>query len=201
MGLLDDVRRSIDESLTAARERASVWMGEVERTTAIARLRSDIYELRRQREISFSALGKEVYSLIESGGGGFPDESKAAKLADRIKGYTDSILRIEGEIKELEGSRIDSRAIRSFKKDLEYGGGTMREVVIGKDSPAVGKRVKDIRLPREVLLGTIVRGGGLIVPDGNTVIEEGDRVMVIGVSQGVSEVEGSLRGREERITN
>jgi trk system potassium uptake protein TrkA len=50
-----------------------------------------------------------------------------------------------------------------------------------------GKRVADIGLPRGAILGSIERGGDVIIPHGDTKVETGDRVMVFALPGVVDE--------------
>jgi trk system potassium uptake protein TrkA len=71
----------------------------------------------------------------------------------------------------------------------------MEEIRIAVSSPAQGRLVKDLSLPREVLLGPIRRGGDLVIPHGETEIREGDRVTLLGTRQDVEAAKKYLRGK------
>jgi len=61
----------------------------------------------------------------------------------------------------------------------------LEQVEVSFLSPVTGKKIKDLRLPREVLLGPILRGKELIIPDGETEILAGDRVTLMGKKKDV----------------
>lgn len=50
---------------------------------------------------------------------------------------------------------------------------------ITNNSPSLGKKLKDIMLPEESIVGAILRGGVLVVPRGETEIKLGDKLFVI----------------------
>ena len=50
----------------------------------------------------------------------------------------------------------------------------------GHTSAMVGKEIKDIELPGDSLIAIVERDGDLIIPHGDTVIREGDKISVIG---------------------
>jgi len=50
---------------------------------------------------------------------------------------------------------------------------------ITNDSPSLGKKLKDITLPEESIVGAILRGGVLVVPRGETEIRLGDKLFII----------------------
>jgi trk system potassium uptake protein TrkA len=53
------------------------------------------------------------------------------------------------------------------------------ELEVGVDSPAAGKRVKDVNLPEGTLIISVLRKGGGFVPKADTVIEAGDEVLLV----------------------
>lgn len=66
------------------------------------------------------------------------------------------------------------------------------EVVLHEGSPAVGRALKDVRLPPESLVVGVVRHGEALVPRGNTVLERRDHVLLISGRQRIAEVVGSV---------
>jgi trk system potassium uptake protein TrkA len=77
----------------------------------------------------------------------------------------------------------------------------MVEVVLKKGSPAVGRAVRDVRLPERSLIGGVVRGGEALVPRGDTVLEERDHVFLICERQNVSEVVGAVAKDASPVRN
>ncbi len=53
------------------------------------------------------------------------------------------------------------------------------ELVVSEDSHAAGKRVVDVRLPEGSLVMALLREGKGLVPNGETVVEAGDEVLVV----------------------
>lgn len=53
------------------------------------------------------------------------------------------------------------------------------EVEIADDSPALGKKILELKFPETALIVMINREGKFITPNGNTVIEEGDKLMIL----------------------
>lgn len=56
----------------------------------------------------------------------------------------------------------------------------LAEFVVGADDPIAGKSVEEADTIPELTYGGVVRDGDVIIPGGETVIREGDRVIVIG---------------------
>jgi len=57
------------------------------------------------------------------------------------------------------------------------------EVEIPSNSPVLGKKIKNIGLPKGVLLALIARGDDVIVPFGNSFLKENDRVLLFAFSR------------------
>jgi trk system potassium uptake protein len=66
------------------------------------------------------------------------------------------------------------------------------EVVLDEGSPAVGRALKDVRLPPESLVVGVVRHGEALVPRGGTVLQRRDHVLLISGQQRISEVVGAV---------
>lgn len=62
-----------------------------------------------------------------------------------------------------------------FNKPLPTGSVHI-EATLATDAPAVQKRIVDLGLPADVFLTSIDRGGRYLIPQGNTVLEAGDKI-------------------------
>jgi trk/ktr system potassium uptake protein len=65
---------------------------------------------------------------------------------------------------------------------FEGGGARLVEVTLSDTSPAVGKIVAELGVPRDASLVAVVRGGHVVVPRGDTVLLAGDEVLALLVS-------------------
>ena len=83
--------------------------------------------------------------------------------------------KIIAKIIEEEVSFSDFVNLMSFKR----GKLTIVRVDLPSDSPVINKEVKDIQLPSDSVLVSIVRGEEVIVPKGNTVLKPGDDVIAL----------------------
>lgn len=63
------------------------------------------------------------------------------------------------------------------------------EIEIGKANKVTGKSLKKLKLPEGSMIAAIMRGGDVVVPYGDSVIEPGDRVIVFALPQAVEIVE------------
>jgi trk/ktr system potassium uptake protein len=82
----------------------------------------------------------------------------------------------------------------------EFGRGLvqMRQMRVARTPTEDGKTLKDITFPQGVLLGVISRGGMVLVPRGDTVVEPGDVVTVIGQREQMDAVQRMFRGVETK---
>lgn len=67
------------------------------------------------------------------------------------------------------------------------------EFKVSKNFDCKDKLLKQIKLKSKILIGGIVREGEFILPSGDSVIKENDRVIVISAEKGISELNDILR--------
>ncbi|MGB9797136.1 MAG: potassium channel family protein [bacterium] len=60
---------------------------------------------------------------------------------------------------------------------LKEGGFEIVEISVSKDSPVVGKSIKDLNLPSNCLLISLLKGNQIVVPSGDTILEAGDSII------------------------
>ena len=63
------------------------------------------------------------------------------------------------------------------------------EMEVGADSEAIGKTLKEVRLPRSVMVAGIIRGGESFIPHGDTEIMIDDDLILITLPDAVHAVE------------
>ena len=83
--------------------------------------------------------------------------------------------KIIAKVIEEEASFSDFVNLMSFKR----GKLAIVRVDLPQDSPAINREVKDIQLPPDSVLVSIVRGEEVIVPKGDTVLKAGDDVIAL----------------------
>ncbi len=66
--------------------------------------------------------------------------------------------------------------------------GEVAELRITTESETIGKRIRDIQMNEKCLIALITREGSMIVPHGDTTIEQGDKLTVIGEEAAVEEL-------------
>ncbi|MFA4984538.1 MAG: NAD-binding protein [Candidatus Omnitrophota bacterium] len=83
--------------------------------------------------------------------------------------------KIIAKIIEEEASFSDFVNLMSFKR----GKLAIVRVDLPSDSPVINKQVKDVELPPDSVLVSIVRGEEVIVPKGDTLLKAGDDIIAI----------------------
>lgn len=68
------------------------------------------------------------------------------------------------------------------------------EIVLDDSSPAAGKEVHSLRLPKETLLVSVVRGEEVLVPRGDTILLSGDLLVAVALPLRIGELERALLG-------
>ncbi|HSB52076.1 MAG TPA: Trk system potassium transporter TrkA [Dissulfurispiraceae bacterium] len=63
---------------------------------------------------------------------------------------------------------------------------------VGTSSRLIGKILKDAKLPRHSLVGTIIRDGEIIIPSGLNEVRENDRLIFFALREAVKEIERLL---------
>jgi trk system potassium uptake protein TrkA len=66
------------------------------------------------------------------------------------------------------------------------------EARIGGSSPLIGKSLAKAKLPKASLIGAIIRGEKIIIPSGNDVIGEGDKLIFFALRKSIKDVEKLL---------
>ena len=66
------------------------------------------------------------------------------------------------------------------------------EALAGPDSSLVGKALKDLSFPKGVLVLCIMRADSVLIPAGNDVIQSGDRLFILSLTESIAVVERML---------
>lgn len=77
---------------------------------------------------------------------------------------------------------------------LGEGKVNVAELTLAPDAPAVGRALRDLALPEGSLVAGVIRGGEPLVPRGGTVLQEGDRLVLVTLPAHQSRVLRALTG-------
>lgn len=80
-------------------------------------------------------------------------------------------------LKYIRGGKIVSISL------LLGGDGEVTEIIIGNDLAIIGKKLKELKLAKGIIIGAIVRAGNVIIPNGESTIEANDRIVVFCLTE------------------
>jgi trk system potassium uptake protein len=85
-------------------------------------------------------------------------------------------------------------SVGSLVRLLQLQGGEARlvEVTLASDSPADGKAIVDLGIPRDATVVAVIRRDHVIVPRGDTILYAGDEVVALVTPESEGEVTGLL---------
>ncbi|MGH3794378.1 MAG: potassium channel family protein [Pseudonocardiaceae bacterium] len=75
---------------------------------------------------------------------------------------------------------------------LRQGQANLVEVTLPSDTPLAGRPVRELTLPPDAALVTILRGGRVIVPQGDDALEGGDELLFVATADVETEVRAAL---------
>lgn len=87
---------------------------------------------------------------------------------------------------QVVGNMIQQRAaLEQITNLLPVGEGRVlvTELVLDSSSPVVGRRLADATLPVDALVAVVIRGSEAIVPKGGSILEDGDRVVLVSLPE------------------
>jgi len=179
MSLWNKIIDGLEQAIEVSSEKGTKY-------SHLIRLRWDCRTLHKKIHNQMAELGSKIYELHPN-----PEEEK---IKNETSDYVKEINRLEEELKMKEEeiaelkSGIEQKHMRGLKKDLEMGDGTIEQIVVGEKSSLIGKKLSEIKLPGEVLIGSVVRKEEVIIPDGETEINTGDRLTILGKKDEVEKV-------------
>ncbi|MCL2390068.1 MAG: potassium/proton antiporter [Endomicrobia bacterium] len=70
------------------------------------------------------------------------------------------------------------------------------EIIVPLESSAIGKKIVELKLPARSLVALISRGDGFLIPNGSTVIEDGDIFLALGTKEDLAKIQNILNQQE-----
>lgn len=90
----------------------------------------------------------------------------------------DSVVSSTAHIADMISQEIDWTGVNQMLA-RKVGDVRIRDLLVSKQSAANGKRLSDLTLPGGTILITVVRNEDVFIPNGQTQIQEGDRVIAL----------------------
>ncbi|MBC8413315.1 NAD-binding protein, partial [bacterium] len=76
---------------------------------------------------------------------------------------------------------------------LAEGRGEIIEAEVFPSSVLIGKPLQDVKLPPKTLIGSIIRGREVIIPSGNDIIQNKDKLIIFTLRESIKQVEKLLQ--------
>jgi trk system potassium uptake protein TrkA len=92
-------------------------------------------------------------------------------------------------------------SVGSLVRLLQFQDARLVEATLADDSPAVGKAIHELGVPRDATVVAVVRDRHVIVPRGETVIQAHDEVLVLVTPESEDQVKQILVGSAGRPTH
>ncbi|MGE5264250.1 MAG: TrkA C-terminal domain-containing protein, partial [Acidobacteriota bacterium] len=110
--------------------------------------------------------------------------------------------RLVGVLRRSDILRAYSRALAdlaqlSRRERLKLQGMTgseFLEIDLAEGAPALGKKLRDLKLPQDVVFVSIHRGQRVLIPHGDTVLQAKDRVLAATIPKRVPDLVKLLKG-------
>lgn len=80
-------------------------------------------------------------------------------------------------LKYIRGGKVVSVSL------LLGGDGEVTEIIVDKNLPIINKSLRELNLPKGIIIGAIVRDGKVFVPKGDSVIKPKDRIVVFCLTE------------------
>jgi len=90
--------------------------------------------------------------------------------------------------------RSTSQSIRSLQP-LADGKVIITEILLSKDAPSVGKTLRSMRFPSNTLVVAILRGGEVIIPNGETMLAADDKLSLVSLPERHTQIISALVGK------
>ena len=155
--------------------------------TSVLKLKIEISSLQKKIEQESLVLGTMLL------------KQKRSKKTDlnntNLQEQLDNMLELDQQIQTLNNNYDQVRkelssdyVVGKLSDDLYASGAIIEQVIVSEDANVVDKMLKEIVLPKEALISAIKRGNVMIIPDGNTKIQAGDQITIIGKTEDVEKV-------------
>ncbi len=173
-------------------------------------LNGDATDLNLLEEENFDAMDAVITST------GFDEDNLLLALTAKKRGIEDVIAKISRSSYSdlIETMGIDMalnplditasnilRYIQGSKRVISsmlvQGQAEIMEIIADDRMPLVNKKLSTLTLPAGVIIAAIHRGSEAIIPNGDTIIREGDRVMIIALLSEIKNIETLMRTKSK----
>lgn len=96
-------------------------------------------------------------------------------------------------IADLIEQEVDYSGMKTLMR-LKSGKLVLSEILINKNSPVCEKSLKDVNLPKDCILISVIRDEEVVIPNGYTVLHEGDYIIAVSSQEDQQELKDFFIG-------
>jgi H+/Cl- antiporter ClcA/CBS domain-containing protein len=131
---------------------------------------------------------RELASIVDGSSPTVPETARLDVAVDAMTTTADHWVSVVDDQRRVVGTVSTSDVVRGYRLGLlaslqsldGAAGASFDTIDLHRASPLVGRSLRDADLPESVIVTTIQRHRDLVVPNGATVLEVGDQLMLIG---------------------
>lgn len=97
-------------------------------------------------------------------------------------------------IADLIEQEVDYSGMKTLMR-LKSGKLVLNEIIITEKSPVVNKSLKDINIPKDCIIVSVIRGEEVIIPNGFTVLKDEDYIIAVSSKKDQQELKEFFIGR------
>ena len=91
-------------------------------------------------------------------------------------------------LQTVRGMENSKGSVMTALYKIADGGAEAMEFVVNETTRNLGRPLKELRLKKGILIGVLVHKGRIIIPEGSSVLSEGDTVILVSRDQGILDV-------------
>lgn len=163
-------------------------------TSKMAKLKWEQNLLQREIEKAFTGLGGQTYDLFVA--------DKLHELPEAARERFEHLRKLEADLEakeqELENlpktfsASTERSAAADWQNDLERSGGTVAQIAITAQAPAAHRKLSELNLSADLVVGAILRGEEMLIATADTTILPGDRITLLGKKEAVAQAAKSM---------
>jgi trk system potassium uptake protein TrkA len=156
----------------------------------------------QKADIAIAVTGKDEYNLI------------SCQLAKRNFGVKRTIARVNNPkniqvfktlgvdiavsstsiIADLIEQEVDYRGMKTLMK-MKNGKITLSEIFIFEESPVCGKSLKELEIPKDCVLISVIRDEEVIIPNGFSILQKGDYIITVSSVEDQEDIKDYFIGK------
>ncbi|GEM_PF-3134962 len=139
----------------------------------------EIRDLENEMNNHHVRLGEMLYQLRGQDISTVQENSEINKILIKCKNLHENISRLRQKHHEIDENRLHSQ-VSLLSQVLEKQNINLIRLTINKKSPMKGCKVKDLKLPPDVLILCVIKKNRLMIANGDTRIDDQDHIFVVG---------------------